>query len=136
MNILSREGIYLFKLFLNLVGIEDNFSSEKQKELFERDLFIFNYDQFLTGEKINECADTIFLPSLFRTKSKQKMQSMPVLIYYYCSENKRERKRERLTVKRRIVVGCAQSFSRGSGPWFARRQHPPAGWIFCLASQG
>lgn len=46
MNILSREGIYLFKLFLNLVGIEDNFSSEKQKELFARDLFIFNYDQF------------------------------------------------------------------------------------------
>ena len=95
MNILSHEGIYLFKLFLNLVGIEDNFSSEKQKELFARDLFIFNYDQFLTGEKINECADTIFLPSLFRTKSKQKMQSMPVLIYYYCSENKRERERER-----------------------------------------
>lgn len=29
MNILSREGIYLFKLFLNLVGIEDNFFSEK-----------------------------------------------------------------------------------------------------------
>ena len=95
MNILSREGIYLFKLFLNLVGIEDNFSSEKQKELFARDLFIFNYDQFLTGETINECAATIFLPSLFRTKSKQKMQSMPVLIYYYCSENKRERERER-----------------------------------------
>ena len=82
----------------------------------------------LIGRKINERGDMIFPPSLLCTKHVDLF-----MIVGKTNERERGKGRERLTVKRRIVVGCAENFS---GPWFARRQHPPAGWIFCLASQG
>ena len=117
-------GIGEKKSFFNLVRIE-NFLKKK----FSRGIYLFSITiNFLIGRKINERGDMIFPPSLLCTKHVDLF-----MIARKTNERERGKGRERLTVKRRIVVGCAENFS---GPWFARRQHPPAGWIFCLASQG